>query len=219
MALPRPGGRSRSYTSYTCPELRRLCHPHSHCSQGFLAHLLSCHPCCISGQACGGSQPDLGSGWQHGGQPYSSSKTHQLNAAEQGEICDMNTLGIWEPFMVKAQTLKSSIEVPFFQVHFVMWCLTNHQYACMLLRIDSVLSGVAKKKEGPSFSRPSSSELIFHFFVKVVALRRTTKTTKHQSNSTGTTSNLPISIFFSDISANKFYHIIYTPSNVFLISA
>merc|ERR1711871_770677 len=47
-----------------------------------------------------------------------------------GEIVDMTKLGIWEPLAVKEQVLKTSIEA-----------------ACMLLRIDDIVSGVGKPKE------------------------------------------------------------------------
>jgi len=47
-----------------------------------------------------------------------------------GEIADMKELGIYEPFCVKAQTLKTAIES-----------------ACMILRIDDVVSGTRKKKD------------------------------------------------------------------------
>jgi len=51
-----------------------------------------------------------------------------------GELVDMTELGIWEPFNVKAQTLKTSIEA-----------------ACMLLRIDDVVSGMGgTPKQGPA---------------------------------------------------------------------
>lgn len=46
-----------------------------------------------------------------------------------GEIADMKDLGIWEPYCVKAQTLKTALES-----------------ACMILRIDDVVSGTRKKK-------------------------------------------------------------------------
>jgi len=46
-----------------------------------------------------------------------------------GEITDMNVLGIWEPYSVKAQTFKTAIEC-----------------ACMLLKIDDIVSGLGKKK-------------------------------------------------------------------------
>merc|ERR1711935_204714 len=45
-----------------------------------------------------------------------------------GELVDMNDLGIWEPFSVKVQTIKASIE-----------------NACMILRIDDIVSGSKKK--------------------------------------------------------------------------
>lgn len=45
-----------------------------------------------------------------------------------GESVDMNKLGIWEPFVVKTQTLKTAIES-----------------ACLILRIDDVVSGTRKK--------------------------------------------------------------------------
>jgi T-complex protein 1 subunit gamma len=48
-----------------------------------------------------------------------------------GEAADMRTLGIWEPYCVKAQTLKTAIES-----------------ACLILRIDDVVSGTRKKKQG-----------------------------------------------------------------------
>ena len=46
-----------------------------------------------------------------------------------GEIVDMNDLGIWEPYSVKVQTIKTAIE-----------------NACMILRIDDVVSGSKKSK-------------------------------------------------------------------------
>jgi len=46
-----------------------------------------------------------------------------------GELADMNTLGIWEPFCVKTQTLKTAVES-----------------ACLILRIDDVVSGTRKKQ-------------------------------------------------------------------------
>jgi len=53
---------------------------------------------------------------------------------EKGVIVDMVKYGIWEPYLVKAQTIKTSIEA-----------------ACMLLRIDDIVSGIKKKdKDGPS---------------------------------------------------------------------
>lgn len=45
-----------------------------------------------------------------------------------GVLVDMHELGIWEPYSVKVQTIKSSIE-----------------NACMILRIDDIVSGSKKK--------------------------------------------------------------------------
>jgi len=52
---------------------------------------------------------------------------------ETGEITDMNELGVWDTYSVKAQTLKTSIET-----------------AMLLLRIDDIVSGTKKAsgKEG-----------------------------------------------------------------------
>jgi len=60
-----------------------------------------------------------------------------------GKIADMKELGIWDPFLVKIQTIKTSIES-----------------ACLLLRIDDVISGMTKKKDkkgggGLSMHEPS----------------------------------------------------------------
>ena len=46
-----------------------------------------------------------------------------------GQMADMCKLGIWEPYCVKTQTFKTAIES-----------------ACMILRIDDVVSGTRKKK-------------------------------------------------------------------------
>lgn len=50
-----------------------------------------------------------------------------------GVLADMQVLGIWEPYMVKVQAIKSAIET-----------------AIMLLRIDDVVSGMKKDKTQPS---------------------------------------------------------------------
>ena len=47
---------------------------------------------------------------------------------EKGTIVDMKALGVWEPYEVKAQSLKTAVES-----------------ACMLLRIDDVVSGLRNK--------------------------------------------------------------------------
>jgi len=52
---------------------------------------------------------------------------------DTGVVTDMRTIGIWEPLSVKAQTIKTAIEA-----------------ACILLRVDDVVSGISKKKEGGS---------------------------------------------------------------------
>eukprot|EP00967_Tisochrysis_lutea_P095348 scaffold139008_cov35-Tisochrysis_lutea.AAC.2 len=53
---------------------------------------------------------------------------------EKGILADMNELGVWEPFAVKSQTIKTAIEA-----------------ASMLLRIDEIVSGTHKqhKKRAP----------------------------------------------------------------------
>lgn len=47
----------------------------------------------------------------------------------------MKTYGIWEPFAVKSQTLKTAVES-----------------ACLLLRVDDIVSGVTRGRgpQGPS---------------------------------------------------------------------
>lgn len=52
-----------------------------------------------------------------------------------GKIMDMSNSDVWEPVAVKLQVFKTAIES-----------------ACMLLRIDDVVSGIKKrdKKDGPS---------------------------------------------------------------------
>lgn len=47
-----------------------------------------------------------------------------------GKIVDMRTSNIWDPVSVKIQTFKTSIES-----------------ACMLLRIDDIVSGIKKQKQ------------------------------------------------------------------------
>ncbi|CAG8671369.1 21332_t:CDS:10 [Rhizophagus irregularis] len=50
---------------------------------------------------------------------------------EAGTVIDMQEYGIWEPNAVKVQTIKTAIES-----------------ACLLLRVDDIVSGVSKKKSG-----------------------------------------------------------------------
>ena len=46
----------------------------------------------------------------------------------KGTIADMRELGVWDTFQVKTQTIKTAIES-----------------ACMLLRIDDIVSGLQNK--------------------------------------------------------------------------
>jgi len=50
---------------------------------------------------------------------------------ETGELADMKDLGVWEPFVVKTQSLKTAMES-----------------TCMLLRIDDVVSGAKRAGQG-----------------------------------------------------------------------
>lgn len=50
---------------------------------------------------------------------------------ETGEVKDLKALGVWEPYQVKTQTIKTAIES-----------------AQMLLRIDDIVSGLSKKDKG-----------------------------------------------------------------------
>ncbi|GBB98489.1 hypothetical protein RclHR1_03240014 [Rhizophagus clarus] len=59
---------------------------------------------------------------------------------EAGTVIDMSDYGIWEPNAVKVQTIKTAIES-----------------ACLLLRVDDIVSGVSKKKsEGASAPAPDA---------------------------------------------------------------
>jgi T-complex protein 1 subunit gamma len=60
--------------------------------------------------------------------PDNAGSTYGVNGIT-GSVADMNTLNIWEPYCVKTQTFKTAIES-----------------ACMILRIDDVVSGTRKKK-------------------------------------------------------------------------
>ncbi|KAJ3201334.1 T-complex protein 1 subunit gamma [Entophlyctis luteolus] len=57
-----------------------------------------------------------------------------------GGIVDMTEYGVWEPQAVKAQTIKTAIES-----------------ACLLLRVDDIVSGLSRKKETQSKS-PAGAE-------------------------------------------------------------
>jgi T-complex protein 1 subunit gamma len=62
--------------------------------------------------------------------PNDENKIYYGVDGEKGTIVDMRELQIWEPYAVKAQTLKTAIEA-----------------ACLLVRIDDVLSGIRKGKK------------------------------------------------------------------------
>jgi len=48
---------------------------------------------------------------------------------EKGVLCDASDLGLWEPLVVKEATIKTAMEA-----------------ACMLLRIDDIVSGVTSEE-------------------------------------------------------------------------
>lgn len=48
-----------------------------------------------------------------------------------GVLADMAEIGVWEPYVVKSQTIKTAIES-----------------ACLLLRIDDIHSGISRKDKG-----------------------------------------------------------------------
>jgi T-complex protein 1 subunit gamma len=56
----------------------------------------------------------------------------------KGELVEQRDCGVWEPFLVKTQTIKTAIEA-----------------ASMLLRIDDIVSGARKKAEGYEAARQS----------------------------------------------------------------
>jgi len=58
-----------------------------------------------------------------------------------GTLADMSELGIWEPALVKSQTIKTAIES-----------------ACLLLRIDDIHSGIAHKGQ-PGAPEPGTTEV------------------------------------------------------------
>ena len=64
---------------------------------------------------------------KHAESPDGENSTFGIDG-EKGTIVDMKALGVWEPYEVKAQSLKTAVES-----------------ACMLLRIDDVVSGLRKK--------------------------------------------------------------------------
>jgi len=59
---------------------------------------------------------------------------------ETGQIADMKELGIYEPVVVKTQTIKTAVEA-----------------ACLLLRIDDIVSGISKKKKEGGAPKPNEN--------------------------------------------------------------
>lgn len=59
-----------------------------------------------------------------------------------GKIADMHVTGVWEPYEVKAQTFKSAVEA-----------------ACLLLRVDDILSGVSKNPSASQSQQARNPEL------------------------------------------------------------
>eukprot|EP01100_Stratorugosa_tubuloviscum_P004366 TRINITY_DN2091_c0_g2_i1.p1 TRINITY_DN2091_c0_g2~~TRINITY_DN2091_c0_g2_i1.p1 ORF type:complete len:549 (-),score=307.80 TRINITY_DN2091_c0_g2_i1:226-1872(-) len=59
----------------------------------------------------------------------------------KGNLCDMKELNIWEPFSVKSQTIKTSIEA-----------------ACLLLRVDDILSGMKKNENVSGAGNEAANE-------------------------------------------------------------
>lgn len=60
----------------------------------------------------------------------------------KGVSTDMRTLGVWEPLVVKTQTMKTAVEA-----------------AAMLLRIDDIVSGLSKKKNSDAnYQAPNDDE-------------------------------------------------------------
>lgn len=86
---------------------------------------------------------------------------------ESGKLADMNDYGVWEPYSVKAQTIKTAIEVsgPISQASLVLVCPDSCvlarvvfvvafadlgrslQTAILLLRIDDIVSGTKRAQD------------------------------------------------------------------------
>ncbi|KAJ3047396.1 T-complex protein 1 subunit gamma [Rhizophlyctis rosea] len=58
-----------------------------------------------------------------------------------GKVVDMKEYGVWEPHAVKAQTIKTAIES-----------------ACLLLRVDDIVSGVSKRQGGGGGAPPQMED-------------------------------------------------------------
>ncbi|ORX92684.1 T-complex protein 1 [Basidiobolus meristosporus CBS 931.73] len=59
-----------------------------------------------------------------------------------GKVVDMLEYGVWEPTAVKVQTIKTAIES-----------------ACLLLRVDDIVSGVSKKQQGGAAPAPNPEQM------------------------------------------------------------
>lgn len=59
-----------------------------------------------------------------------------------GEVTNMRELGVWEPLVVKTQTIKTAVEA-----------------ANMLLRIDDIVSGISRGRGAPGSSGPSGPQM------------------------------------------------------------
>lgn len=66
---------------------------------------------------------------------------HQGIDGNAGKIADMRDANIWDPISVKLQTFKTSIEA-----------------ACMLLRIDDIVSGIKKDRSKQAGQRGGEDE-------------------------------------------------------------
>ena len=58
-----------------------------------------------------------------------------------GKTVDMTTYGVWEPMAVKSQTIKTAIES-----------------ACLLLRVDDIVSGVSVKGQNAPVAQQGGPE-------------------------------------------------------------
>jgi len=67
--------------------------------------------------------------------------TWGINGCDEGKIVDMKEYGVWEPAVVKSQSLKTAIES-----------------ACMILRVDDIVSGVGKKESSKNMPNPEDQE-------------------------------------------------------------
>lgn len=68
----------------------------------------------------------------------------------KGCIADMRELGIWDTFQVKSQTIKTAIES-----------------ACMLLRIDDIVSGMPEEVE--EFGSLLFVETVVHYLCDILS--------------------------------------------------